>query len=248
MQHDIRSDTEMNIESKHSLKQRMERLDKLQKTPWIYVLIIAIVIAIDIFALYIEYISYNESIPTSTYFIVIGLSIAGLAFFIAYWNLSIQAFKTKYQRELVDEEISTIPKELDLDIDKNLIRLSYKYLDQYYLQTREHAQKGFIVTITVSIFGAIIIAVGLITMFLGHTDPSYITTASGVIIEFISAIYFHLYNKTVRGMNSYHKKLVISQNIALSLKIANSLETNKDIAKISIINELIKDVNLHIEE
>ena len=156
--------------------------------------------------------------------------------------------KTKYKRLLVDEEITAIPEELELDIDKNLIKLSYKYLDQYYLQTREHAQKGFALTFTVAISGGIIIIVGLIAMFLGNTTPAYVTTASGIIVEFISAVCFYLYNKTVQGMNSYHKKLVISQNIALALKLANSLSEHKDDAKIKIIDELIKDINMHIEK
>lgn len=50
--------------------------------------------------------------------------------------------------------------------------MSYKYLDQYYLQTREQAQKGFVVTICVSIFGAIIIRIGIVSMFMGNTNPS----------------------------------------------------------------------------
>ncbi len=212
-------------------------------------MIIAFFILIDMYILFLEYEdSYRGQIESSFVITVIGISLACCIIFIAYWNIIIEMQKTKYKRLQVEEEITTIPNELELDIDKNLIKLSYKYLDQYYLQTREHAQKGFIVTITISIAGAIIIAIGLIAMFFGNTSPAYITTASGVIVEFISAIYFYLYNRTIQGMNSYHKKLVLSQNIALALKLSNSLEENKDRAKLDIINELIKDINIHIEQ
>ncbi|MBQ9618590.1 MAG: hypothetical protein IJR48_09520 [Oscillibacter sp.] len=45
-------------------------------------------------------------------------------------------------------------------------------------------------------------------------------------------------------MNSYHDKLVLSQNIAFALRVADSLsEDKKDAAKLEIIKELMKDVN-----
>lgn len=201
----------------------------------------------DIFIIHIEQkFSLSHSVEASYIFTVVGITIAFVAIFIAYWNLTIEISKTKYKRLLVDEEITSIPDELELDIDKNLIKLSYKYLDQYYLQTREHAQKGFVLTFTVAISGGIIIVVGLIAMFFGKTTPAYVTTASGVIVEFISAVCFYLYNKTVQGMNSYHKKLVISQNIALALKLANSLEEHKDDTKTKEIHLLLHPKQLRI--
>lgn len=230
-------------------KQRIEQLNKMKTNPWIYIIVISLIIFGDIFILYCEYnLSFNNSIETGTIVFTIAISVLLIAFFIAYWNFYIEILKTRYKRLLVDEEINTIPEELELDIDKNLIKLSYKYLDQYYLQTREHAQKGFIVTISVSIVGAIIIAGGIIALFFGQTNPAYITTACGVITEFISAIYFYLYNKTIQGMSSYHNKLVLSQNIALALKLSNSISDKSDEAKLCIIYELVKDINIHMEK
>ncbi len=54
-----------------------------------------------------------------------------------------------------------------------------------------------------------------------------------------------MYNKTVTSMNSYHDKLVLSQNIAFALRIAGEMEgtSEKNKAKLAIINELVKDVN-----
>lgn len=244
---DINQEFKTQIE--HNPKQKIEHLNRVKKNPWIYTMIIAMAIIADILILRLEYeSSFHHSIEISYIITVIGATIGFISIFIAYWNISIDMLLTKYRRMLVDKEINDIPDELELDIDKNLIKLSYKYLDQYYLQTREHAQKGFALTFTVAISGGIIIAIGLIAMFFGKTTPAYITTASGVIIEFISAICFYLYNKTVQGMNSYHKKLVISQNIALALKLANSLDERRDEVKTKIIDELIKDINLHIEK
>ena len=230
-------------------KNRIQQLNKLKTNPWIYILLtVSIGILDTIFLWMAKEDSWNNEIEPNTIIITVVLSVLMILFFAAYWNVFIEMQKTKWKRMIIDDEITNIPEELDLDIDRNLIKLSYKYLDQYYLQTREHAQKGFVVTISVSIVGAIIIATGILTMFMGKTSPAYITTAAGVITEFISAIYFYLYNKTIQGMSSYHNKLVLSQNIALALKLSNSLSDKSDEAKLNIINELVKDINTHIEK
>lgn len=176
--------------------------------------------------------------------IISSFSISALI--IIYFNLSFSLANTKKQRKAIEKDLEHTT--IELDVDKNLIETSFKYLDQYYMQTREHAQKGFFVTVTVSIVGAIIIAFGIFSLYAGKTNPAYVTTACGIITEFIAAVYFYLYNKTIQGMNSYHNKLVLSQNIALALKLSYSLEEKRDEAKMLIIQELVKDVNTHIEK
>lgn len=94
-----------------------------------------------------------------------------------------------FDREL---DILTQNRIIEDDMFINSIKMSYKYLDQYYLQTKEHAHRGFLVTVWVSIFGAVLIGAGIIAMFFEHVTPSYITCASGVITEFIAAIFFYL--------------------------------------------------------
>lgn len=149
------------------------------------------------------------------------------------------------QENILSYEAKNIQDNIQEDIFENSIKMSYKYLDQYYLQTREQAQRGFFVTVCVSVFGAILIAAGIIAMFSGQTKPSYITCASGVITEFISAIFFYLYNKTIISMSKYHNKLVLSHNVSIALKVADSL-SDKDKVKERIISELIKDINSYL--
>ena len=48
-------------------------------------------------------------------------------------------------------------------------------------------------------------------------------------------------------MSKYHNKLVISQNISIALKVADTLsEEDKTKAKNTIISELLKDVNTYL--
>jgi hypothetical protein len=136
-------------------------------------------------------------------------------------------------------------------VDENLfecsLKMSYKYLDQYYAQTREQAKKGFLITVAVTIAGALSLFIGIGFMFFNKIDASKITIASGVIVEFISAIMFYFYNRTVQSMGNYHDKLFLSQNVATALKISDSLsDDKKDDIKAEIARELIKDVNSYI--
>lgn len=152
-----------------------------------------------------------------------------------------------YNLKLIKAGIEDAKEDVDNDIYKNLIKISYKYLDEYYLQTRQQAQKGFMVTVSVSIMGAVIIAIGIGAMFLGKTTPAYVTTASGVITEFVASVFFYLYNKTISSMGDYHNKLVLSQNVSIALKIAESISgEGAEKVKNHIVEELVKDINAHI--
>ena len=84
-------------------------------------------------------------------------------------------------------------------------------------------------------------------MYFGVVEPSYITCGAGVITEFISAVFFYLYNKTVSSMSKYHNKLVLSHNISTALKVAETLPESQQIeAKNLIVSELLKDINTHM--
>lgn len=231
-----------------SPKKQLMLLENRKRNIWISLLFIlfgAMFAAIYLFFTYED--SWRKELKPENYIIAFVTWIFISLFCIIYWNLLLEFRKTRYQRELVEEEIDNISSNEEEDLLKNSLQMSYKYLDQYYLQTREQAQKGFFVTITVSICGAIIIGIGIIAMFVGKGNAAYVTTASGVITEFIAAVFFYLYNKTIQSMGAYHNKLVLSQNIAIALKISDSLNDDiKDEAKKNIIEELIKDINNHI--
>lgn len=161
-----------------------------------------------------------------------------------------KSLKRKYERlleKISDDEKEEIKEKVDEDVFENSIKLSYKYLDEYYSQTREQAEKGFYVTVAVAAFGAGLIAMGIVIMYRGEIEPAYVTCAAGVITEFISAIFFYLYNRTITSMSSYHNKLVLSQNISIALKVADSLpEEEKNKSKDLIIEELLKNVNSYL--
>lgn len=142
------------------------------------------------------------------------------------------------------EKASQLQDNLGEDFVTNLVKINFKYIDQYYLQTQRQADRSFSLAMGVSVVGFTIIAIG-ITLAVFRTDASaVIATGAGVISEFIAAVFFYLYNRTIQSMGSYHRKLVITQNIALALKISEGLpDAQRSGAQVELVKTLSSDVN-----
>ena len=191
--------------------------------------------------------SYTHKSNIYFFFIFLIIGILTLALFSLICKFSIYIQFSKYNRIVEIYEIENIQEEVEENLFESSLKMSYKYLDQYYAQTKDQANKGFFITSGVTIAGAFLLFIGIICMFIEKTYASKITIASGVIVEFISAIMFYLYNRTVQSMGNYHDKLFLSQNVAMALKISDSLSDDKrDDIKSQIVKELITDVNSYI--
>lgn len=227
------------------LKNQLADVQRHKKGKWLAIFFVALSLIFTCFAAITPSLQQYSFLSKVTASIVIGIVCGGLFALCVYLFLDIK--ESSIRREMIHCEAVEIERDASDDIFKNSIKMSYKYLDEYYLQTREHAQRGFRVTVGISIFGALLISGGIIGMFLGRVDLSYIPCASGVITEFVASIFFYLYNKTVSSMSQYHNKLVLSQDISIALKVADSLPTG-DQAKVKteIISELLKDINMHL--
>lgn len=155
--------------------------------------------------------------------------------------------KNRLKKDISSIETQLIKNKIEDNFFENSIELSYKYLDQYYKQIEEQAKKGFALTVSAAVVGAILIAIGIVAMFFNKVSPSRLTCISGISIEFISAIFFYIYNKTMNNMGEYHNKLVLSHNISIALKTAELLpDGSSNLAKHKIIEALLKNVNAHL--
>lgn len=229
-------------ENKRSPQAQLMRLESIGLNIGMYVLSLVIGVVVSLVFFFTNY--FNGFSIEENRNISIALGALFFVFFLIYWKSEKESKKAQLKREIAENDINNVTTSKEEDIFENSFQLNHKYLKLYYAQTAEHAEKGFQLARNVSACGAIIAAAGIIAMFAGEVNAAYVTTACGVIAEFISAVFFSLYNKTVRSMGTYHNKLVLSQNIALALKIADSLsDTVKDDVKRDIINELIKDAN-----
>lgn len=146
--------------------------------------------------------------------------------------------------QLAKHGAEELQESIQEDFFNKLVKINFKYLDQYYLQTQEQADKSFRLTLFACLIGLAIIVTGIVMMFMDKTEPAYVTTAAGIMSEFIAAVFFYLYNKTVQKMSQYHHKLVITQNISLALKITQELpNTEKSAAQNKLIEKLTENVN-----
>lgn len=147
-------------------------------------------------------------------------------------------------RTLVAFGTTSLQEKLEEDFFTKLVKINFKYLDQYYLQTQAQADKGFALSAAVSVIALLIIVAGIGMMFAGKTEASYVSVAAGVLSEFIASVFFFLYNRTVTKMGEYHQKLVLTQNVGLALKISENLpEAERVSAQRALIDRLTENVN-----
>lgn len=130
--------------------------------------------------------------------------------------------------------------QIDKSFFDRLTDSSFQYLSEYYRQTERHANRAFLAALILAIFGGIVVTAGVVAAFLGVGDASYVALGCGVIVQFISAVMFTLYYKTVANMKKYHNDLVMTLDLAIALKTADSLENTSDEAKTFVIQSLME--------
>ncbi len=258
MEKETTSENELFIESIAVLKKKREhlqsRLNNMRFTWWGW-LICSLIGGGFLFSIFsmTSLHNYNSEVYLSRLFprIILGSTAGafmyGYIVFLFRTSLSGQLRRIEYQLVQVGSE------ELQETIEENfftkLVKINFKYLDQYYLQTQEQADKSFRLASFAAISGLLIIVVGILMMLFNKTEPAYVTTGAGILSEFIAAVFFYLYNRTILKMSQYHQKLVITQNISLALKITDDMDKEQKIKSLEmLVDRLTSDVNKYLTE
>jgi hypothetical protein len=187
----------------------------------------------------------------------VGLIPAGIMLYVVLLSFAGQTLKRVSRIRFATEWASVqavrkseqLQEGLDDNFFTNLVKINFKYIDQYYLQTQLQANKSFSLCLTSSIVGLTVVVVGILLLFWNHgsLQAGYVATASGTLSEFIAAVFFYLYNQTITKMGQYHQKLVLTQNISLALKIAEELPAAEQVAaRMSLIGYLSADINKYL--
>ncbi len=185
-----------------------------------------------------------------------GMSFLGLfaamliyALFMVLIRSIINTSKRHLEFQITKARAEVLKESIEEDFFTKLVKINFRYIDQYYYQTQQQADKSFRLSAVAATVGFGIVVVGIAMMFLGKAEPAYVTTAVGVVSEFISAVFFYLYNRTILEMGQYHEKLVLTQNVSVALKIAEGLpDSAKTQSQQSLIDRLTQDVNLYLSE
>jgi hypothetical protein len=120
-----------------------------------------------------------------------------------------------------------------------LVDINVTNLEAYYGLVKVHTNNSFLVAISAGCIGFVLIMTGLIVGFINLKNAqtiSYMSAGSGIVTEFISGVFFYLYNRTVRQLKEYHDSLIRVQNILLSFKIVGD---TKDENRKNILMELM---------
>lgn len=131
------------------------------------------------------------------------------------------------------------PSESKPEYFDSLVKINVENLAAYYSLVKTHTSQSFKVSLTISVFGFILIVSGLIIGF-KYPDKiiGYVSAGSGVLTEFISSVLFYLYNKTIRQLKEYHDSLINVQNVLLSFKLIESTTDEK--AKADMVTKMLE--------
>ncbi len=189
----------------------------------------------------------ERSIPPVILGSVFGLFVYSYVVFFMRTRMENSLRRIEFQLSKYGSDV--LKETLEDNFFTKLVQINFKYLDQYYLQTQEQAEKSFRLSVFVSIAGFIIVVIGIIIIYVRGDDKTagYVTTGAGILGQFISAVFFYLYNQTIIKMSQYHQKLVLTQNISLALKITDDMDKEAKSRSLEIlIDRLTTDINKYL--
>jgi hypothetical protein len=127
---------------------------------------------------------------------------------------------------------------------KYVLLINVSSLEAYVAQTRIQAEQSFKLSKLVAIVGFGLLSVGvilgIITAFLNiksGLNAAYLSAIAGVLTEFISGVFFYLYNKTLQQINIFHDSLIEMQKLSMEYiskyTEEQTKETNKGVEALS---------------
>lgn len=186
---------------------------------------------------------YYAKIYSVNSFLLVILWVCTIIFLIAGLGTGTDTINLSDDLENLEQKKSYYLQVLKLDQPPtyfdSLVNINVDNLSDYYTLVKVHTNKSFTLCCMSSISGFILIVLGLVAIYLNKDleNISYVVTASGIIVEVISGLFFYLYNKTVRQLKDYHDSLLNVQNILLSFKLIES--TSNDVEKFAMIKSMI---------
>lgn len=93
-------------------------------------------------------------------------------------------------------------------------------LEKYYEINQNHAKWSFWASLIAVGVGLVTVIAGIVLLYIKNSsDYGLITSASGVLTEFIAGGFFYLYNRNLKQLNLFYEKLVKLQDTMLAISI-----------------------------
>ncbi len=161
------------------------------------------------------------------FFVLICFAVSISSFFDFKESKKIEKLDEDARRE--EKEFSEIdPEKRDLRAEK-MFRINQKGLMRYY--DMNLAQTKFLsgLGIMMIIFGILIVVASLYMYMSSDADKIllFVGSLSGIIVDFIGAIFIKMYTKNIEAAVKFHAKFAESNNLLLANSIANKIEDEK---------------------
>jgi hypothetical protein len=173
---------------------------------------------------------------------ILWIIVLFLIFFGLYVHFETISNKKKIQQNdsKIDLLLGFSESEEPVDYINKLIELNVTRLEEYYDEVKRHSFLSFSFSLIVGIVGFLLILTGILLGYFGHGDKmniAYLSGISGIITEFISGVFFYLYNRTVKQLKTYHNDLIDLQNTLLSFKLVEQVKEGPE--KVQLMSNLI---------
>lgn len=160
------------------------------------------------------------------------------------WKESKKLEKLEEEARREEKEFAEIdPEKRSLRAEK-MFRMNQKELMRYYdmnlAQTKFLSALGIMMTI----FGILIVGVTLYMYTSSETDKTLLVVGSlsGIVVDFIGAIFIKMYTKNIEAAVKFHAKFAESNNLLLANLIANKIEDGK--IRENTLSEISKNIIL----
>lgn len=200
---------------------------------------------------FVAYQIYNKFIEFSIGQILVY--IVGFCAFICFM-VSVSCFfdyKESKKMEKLDEDTRRDEKEFsEIDPEKRalraekMFRMNQKELMRYY--DMNLAQTKFLsgLGIMMIIFGILIVVASLYMYTSSDSDKILLLVGSlsGIVVDFIGAIFIKMYTKNIEAAVKFHAKFAESNNLLLANSIANKIDDDK--LREDTLSEISKNIIL----
>ena len=152
--------------------------------------------------------------------------------------------KMEYEAQKEEKEFSEIdPQKRNLRAEK-MFRMNQKELMRYYDMNLSQTKFLSGLGILMIVFGILIVISSLYMYTFLETDKVLLIVGSlsGIIVDFIGAIFIKMYTKNIEATVKFHAKFAESNNLLLANSIANKIEDDK--TREETLSEISKNIIL----
>lgn len=161
---------------------------------------------------------------------VSGLIAATITTLLGYCINILVAYINNKESKNIKSETDEIVKNIHEQVDYDIFKLLYKNVresTEYYIISKRQANKTFTLAIISCVFGVIIYICGFLIVAILDKDIAIFTTIAGTVVELVAGLSFWMYNKSLKQLNEYHKRLSSTEKYLTSIQMADKMGNNK---------------------